>query len=388
MWTGQWGWYNALMLSMMGLMMVFLVLPEHLKIWMIPGTVIYLLAFWGIQNKVILAKKEKIEGNRFIDARIVRDKGYSEDLLLGFANFELLDLGNNDKKIEDIDFYRKLKKTVKHKMLTDRISIELEMQSTDNIFNSGNFLPLNDKKDKEDIQKTITVKPSNSELTTFYSQEIQTLEEAEIRVNKDREKVFMEFLQTNSLYAYSGDLYEGVAFNDSQEHKFDTCILICRGELETELLFSKLELLVEGYEVSAQAAKAELITIAWIGSYCPIFLIDYTERHAVNKLDKVITGTLLQTIKERTMEKWIFSKKHFFKRFEAQLRRKDIEIDNVSREHEDLLQDLEDRKIDDGYPNPAENSQTMKISKKLYIGFISIACLCVILLGTLIGVLI
>jgi len=378
MWTGQWGWYNALMFSMMGLMMVFLVLPEHLKIWMAPGTVIYLLAFWGIQNKVILAKKEKIEGNRFIDARIVRDKGYSEDLLLGFANFQQLDLSNTDKNIEDLDFYKIIKKQIKNKILTEKMSIELEMQSTNGAFNPVNFYNPDNKKPKENEEG----------LTDVFKTELEDIENAEIKINVEQRDIFKKYLKENSLYAYSGDLYEGVSFDDTDKHKFDGCILICRNELESEFLFSKLTLLVEGYEVSAQAAKAELITIAWIGSYYPVFLVDYTERHAVNKLDSIITGNLSQTIKEKVMEQWIFGKKNFFERFEKQLRQKSVEAEEIFKRWDELVQDLEDRKIDDIYENPSKDLGIVNINKKFYIGLIVFSCLSVILLGALIGVIV
>lgn len=377
MWTGQWGWYNALMFSMMGLMMVFLILPENLKIWMAPGTIIYMLAFWGIQNKVILMKKDKIEGNRFIDARIVRDKGYSEDLLLGFANFQQLDLGNYDKNIEDLDFFKVIKNQVKNKILTEKMSIELEMQSTNGIFNPVSFANIEEKKKKENEPK---------DLVKVFSDELEELDKAEIQVNLDQQEVFKKFLKENSLFAYSGDLYEGVSFDDTSKHEFNTCIIVCRNELEKEFLFSKLTLLVEGYEISAQAAKADLITIAWIGSYCPIYLVAYTERHSINKLDSIITGNLAQTIKEKVMEQWIFAKKNFFARFEKDLRQKSVEAEENFKRWDNLVQDLEDQKIENIYEDPSEDSGIVKISKKLYVGLIITSCLAIVLLGALIGV--
>jgi len=379
MYSGQYGWYTALQYSMIGFLVAFILIPPEHKIYLLPLGVMYALLFWGIQNKYILEKKDKIEGNRFIDAWIVRDKAYSEEILFGFSKPEAIDLKIKDpnKKIEKTEFFQKITAELEAELYAEQQAQVLELDSqTFKMTNIGGNNQLSQPSptitnNKKGNQKQAPVNPYKNTLT--------------VKIDPKREKKFEDFLEKNEPHAYNLRLYEPVEYFDTDEHRFSRMILICRDEFEKSFVFSKIGMDVDGYSINAQAAKANLVHLAWIGDDFPLMIVDYTERDAINRIDNVIDSDIIQSLKEKVMERMIHRHRNAFKRFEMELRQKSVEADDYFTKWDDLVQDIEDRKLDDIYEDPVPDTENIKIKKAVFGMLIGFALSAIILLGALIG---
>jgi len=130
---GERGWQNLFMLSIYAFTFVFMFVPNPL--WVIIGAIVYSTCFGWLNAKAKLKKKEEIEGIQYLDCLIVKDKQYSEPMLIGIQNYSELKLSEID--IEDTELYEQAMNKYKSEINTkDRFLDLLEIISSKSSFDT------------------------------------------------------------------------------------------------------------------------------------------------------------------------------------------------------------------------------------------------------------
>lgn len=104
LWRGQMLYYQLFQIGFLGGVVVFFFVEME---WYSIGLIFvcYILAFNFLMLRRRSHAKEKQEGNRFLETRLIREKNYSEEMVIPFLNYQELAIQNMPVDIEKLPEY-------------------------------------------------------------------------------------------------------------------------------------------------------------------------------------------------------------------------------------------------------------------------------------------
>lgn len=306
-WSGRNAWWSLFNFTMP----MFIVGFIYNVYWTLAAMLVYLVAFFAAKEFQFRKKLQKTSGVHYLDADVVRDKDYSQEIFLGFIKSSKLYLGDID--INQTTFYKKIELKVQMETLAE--FEDLDEKDRKKLI-EGMKLSAEEKKKEEEVNEKIK-KASDGNLGT--------------------------------LRAYMVTMSEKKAFQDTFKHTFENMVLVTRRPIEDDLIFSQTLMNVDNWLITGFSAKCSLIVLGWITNDIPVFYIHYSERDAVDKIDAVIDAGKVKDIQLTTMQRMIFSLRNFFNRFELDIEEKKEMNDAETKRSSRLIQMLknEREKLDD-----------------------------------------
>ncbi len=331
-------WDTLLMLSLYIFIPFFVWADVMMTIF---AMVIYAACFVALKNYILRMKGEKIQGVNFLDADVLRDKEYSQEMLLGYIKRTAIIL---DEKIDirDKDFYREAQISVLEELKKEWDEIEEKY---------GEVTEDMDKKGKKKKEFPLHKYIDSEELKKGYIDEFgDTKEFAKLNVSEDDLKAIVDSYKIGELFAYNIKLFEPRSFSDTEFHEFDRMVLLTKREIDKELVFAQTFLNVDGYFLNGFAAKCSLICLAWVVKDIPILFVNYSEADAFDKMDVVIDKDKAKSIQIRTMQRIIYSLRSFFERFHLEIEELESLFKAERKKRSKLSQRLRDEieRYDDG----------------------------------------
>jgi len=305
--SGENKWFSIYLLTMYPFFIpIFFIPPTY---WWIIGLIFlfYSLGFFFLRYRIKMGKYEEIQGIKFIDCKLIRDRGYRQDMLLGLEKYDELQLHSGFDKhdktlsIEEMEEYQ----IAKTRILTELIQEESPLRSR-----------LTDNEDG-----SITVDETPLESFGDYNDNTR---------HKIKHKLFVE--KMGELHAYYIKLYEPQSFYDQIKHEFQRFIMVTYGEFEQQFNFSQEYLNVKGYSVKGLVSSGTFIILDWIAHDIPILFLRFAENEAFRMTNHVLDANKIVLVKHKIMERMIYDFRSFFKRFQAQLREEQaLTISNEGR---------------------------------------------------------
>jgi len=438
---GERGWQNLFMLSIYAFTFIFMFVPNPM--WVIIGAVVYSSCFGWLNAKAKLKKKEEIEGIQYLDCLVVKDKQYSEPMLIGVLNHSELKLTEVD--IEDTELYQQSLAKYNTEINTkDRFLDLLDIISSKSPFDTKRETKKKTAKKKNILknlrdmnqipEKTSPPGEKKSEKKILSQDEInktakiiadQTLQilgntpPDKIKKPEQREISALELaikegekedpdldviidgipiqkpdfpldypLVRAGFRAYDIINSEEIAFADQshESHKFKKMVLITNTSYEESFHFSTLPLWVDGYFVKGKAGRCALAIIDWIDVNYPLMMLVWSEKETIDNIDYQIDAKKIRTLREKVMQRIIYQYINYFKRFELQIEELTTWNDSFYENWQMAIQYLYHHKAEI-LESPADQEVDpgmIKVNKMVLISLITWSFLSLVIIGIMV----